>query len=193
MQRSQCLSRPTRPPRRFDFVPWLAGAAVLLMVALITAREIGHLIGHPLPRTILSFIAGAVWWIYWGSVMFFGGLVIRRWRNTYFRWRTVSTMAGGEAHYRRRVFLNVSEFCGLDFCGVGGIVPGQPAVEEMIIRDDGKGSIRLVTRDGMLTGACFLGDIRLADIARGLIAKQARLADLHSDHPLRRLLERGSP
>ena len=103
------------------------------------------------------------------------------------------TMAGGDAHYARRVFLNVSEFCGLDFCGVGGIVPGQPDVEETIIRDDGKGSIRLVTRDGILVGACFLGDIRLADIARGLIAKQARLADLHPDHPLRHLLERGSP
>lgn len=103
------------------------------------------------------------------------------------------TMGGGEAHYRRRVFLNVSEFCGLDFCGVGSIVPGQPDVEETIIRDDGTGSIRLVTRDGMLVGACFLGDIRLADIARGLIAKQARLADLHSAHPLRHLLERDSP
>jgi len=102
-------------------------------------------------------------------------------------------IVGGDAHYRRRVFLNVSEFCGLDFCGVGSIVPGQPDVEETIIRDDGTGSIRLVTRDGMLVGACFLGDIRLADIARGLIAKQARLADLHSAHPLRHLLERDSP
>lgn len=102
-------------------------------------------------------------------------------------------MAGGDEVYRRRVFLNVSEFCGLDFCGVGSIVPGQPDVEETIIRDDGKGSIRLVTRDGILVGAGFLGDIRLADIARGLIAKQARLADLHSDHPLRHLLERRSP
>ena len=93
----------------------------------------------------------------------------------------------------RRVFLNVSEFCGLDFCGVGDIVPGQPGVEETVLEDNGKGSIRLVTRDGALVGACFLGDIRLADIARGLIAKHARLADLHSDHPLRHLLERGSP
>lgn len=92
MQRSQCLARPTRPPRRFDFVPWLAGTAVLLMLALIVAREVGHLIGRPLPRTALSFIAGAVWWIYWGSVVFFGCLVIRRWSNTYFRWRTVATM-----------------------------------------------------------------------------------------------------
>ncbi len=102
-------------------------------------------------------------------------------------------MAGGEEQYQRRVFLNVSEFCGLDFCGVGSIVPGQREVEETIIRDDDRGSIRLVTRDGVLIGACFLGDIRLADIARGAIAAGARPADLHSDHPLRHLLERRSP
>jgi len=44
-------------------------------------------------------------------------------------------MAGGDATYQRRVFLDVSEFCGLDFCGVGAIVPGQPNVEETVIRD----------------------------------------------------------
>jgi NAD(P)H-nitrite reductase large subunit len=104
-----------------------------------------------------------------------------------------ANMAGGEASYRRRVFLNVSEFCGLDFCGVGEIVPGQPEVDETVIRDDSRGSIRLVLRDGVLIGACFLGDIRLADIARGLIATGARPAELHADHPLRHLLERASP
>jgi NAD(P)H-nitrite reductase large subunit len=104
-----------------------------------------------------------------------------------------ANMAGGDEHYRRRVFLNVSEFCGLDFCGVGSIVPGQPDVEETIIRDDDKGRIRLVARDGVLVGACFLGDIRLADIARGVIAKGAGPRDLRSDHPLRLLVERGSP
>ncbi len=104
-----------------------------------------------------------------------------------------ANMAGGDEQYHRRVFLNVSEFCGLDFCGVGSIVPGQPDVEETIVRDEDKGSIRLVSRDGVLIGACLLGDIRLADIARGLIAKGARPRDLHSDHPLRLLLEKGSP
>ncbi len=105
-----------------------------------------------------------------------------------------ANMAGGDVSYQRRVFLNVSEFCGIDFCGVGSIEPGQPEVEEMVISDrDNKGSIRLVTKDGALVGACFLGDIRLADIARGLIAKGAKLRDLRSDHPIRHLLERGSP
>jgi NAD(P)H-nitrite reductase large subunit len=105
-----------------------------------------------------------------------------------------ANMAGGDARYSRRVYLNVSEFCGLDFAGVGEIVPGQPEVKETVIRDDrGTGSIRLVTRDGVLIGACFLGDVRLADIARGVIAGQARLADLHADHPIRALVERGSP
>jgi NAD(P)H-nitrite reductase large subunit len=104
-----------------------------------------------------------------------------------------ANMAGGDEAYRRRVFLNVSEFCGLDFCGVGEIVPGQPNVEETVIRGHGEGSIRLVLRDGVLIGACFLGDIRLADIAKGLIESRARPLDLHSDHPVRVLMERGSP
>ena len=105
-----------------------------------------------------------------------------------------ANMAGGEEIYRRRVFLNVAEFCGLDFCGVGSIVPGQPEVEETVIRESGaEGSIRLVLRDGVLIGACFVGDIRLADIARGLIADGLRPRDLGSDHPMRRLMERGSP
>ncbi|UCC68268.1 MAG: NAD(P)/FAD-dependent oxidoreductase [Armatimonadota bacterium] len=105
-----------------------------------------------------------------------------------------ANMAGGDETYRKRVFLNAAEFCGVDFCGVGSITPGQPEVEEIVIRGRGaEGSIRLVLRDGVLIGACFLGDTRLADIARGLIAKKARLADLHSDHPLRHLLERSSP
>lgn len=105
-----------------------------------------------------------------------------------------ANMAGGEARYARRVFLNVAEFCGLDFAGVGEIMPGQPEVEETVIRDrDGAGSIRLVTRGRALVGACFLGDIRLADIARGLIAAGAKLSDLHSAHPVRLLIERRSP
>jgi NAD(P)H-nitrite reductase large subunit len=104
-----------------------------------------------------------------------------------------ANMAGGEESYRRRVFLNVSEFCGLDFCGVGDIVPDQPEVEETVIREGSKGSIRLVCRGGVLVGACFLGDIRLADLARGPIEAGARPRDLGSDHPLRQLLERRSP
>ncbi|MBN1458827.1 MAG: FAD-dependent oxidoreductase [Armatimonadetes bacterium] len=102
-------------------------------------------------------------------------------------------MAGEDAVYQRRVFLNVSEFCGLDFCGVGSIVPGQEGVEETIIKDDGKGSIRFVTRASVLIGTCFLGDIRLADICRGLVATGTRLAELHPDHPVRHVLDRGSP
>jgi NAD(P)H-nitrite reductase large subunit len=103
-------------------------------------------------------------------------------------------MSGGEETYRRRVFLNAAEFCGLDFCGVGSIVPGQPEVEEVVIRDGtAEGSIRLVMREGVLVGACFVGDIRLADTARGVVAHEGRPHDLHPDHPLRRLLERRSP
>jgi len=104
-----------------------------------------------------------------------------------------ANMSGGDETYRRRVFLNVSEFCGLDFCGVGDIEPGQPHVEEVTIRDDARGSIRLVLREGVLIGACFLGDIRLADIARGLVEAGARPVDLAAGHPIRLLVERRSP
>ena len=86
------LGRPRRAPTRFDFVPWLALAGVLALVGLIVIRKIAALAGHPLPPQIARGMALAVWWIYWGSVIFFGLTVIRRWQNTYFRWRTVSTM-----------------------------------------------------------------------------------------------------
>ena len=105
-----------------------------------------------------------------------------------------ANMAGGEETYQRRVFLNVAEFCGMDFCGVGSIDPAEANVETVVIRpDNAEGSIRLVMRDGVLIGACFLGDIRLSDIARGLIAKQVRPQELPADHPLRLLFERRSP
>ena len=103
-----------------------------------------------------------------------------------------ANLADADEVYRRRVFLNVSEFCGLDFCGVGEIVPGQPDVEEIVIRDRGMGSVRLVQREGALIGACFLGDIRLADIAKGLIEAGAKPADRRRrSYPCRP--SRGSP
>jgi NAD(P)H-nitrite reductase large subunit len=126
--------------------------------------------GRPLPSEMLWYVAADM-----GSV-------------------AGASMAGGEASYRPRVFLNVSEFCGLDFCGVGSITPGQPEVEEVIVEADrGEGRTRIVMRDGVLVGACFLGDTRLANITRGLVAKEARPRDLGSDHPVRLLLERGPP
>lgn len=101
-----------------------------------------------------------------------------------------ANMAGGRRHYRPRVFLNVSEFCGIDFCGVGDIVPSQPNVEEIVVREPrGQGSIRLVLRDAALAGACFVGDLRLADLARALIAQGARPADLPAGHPIGSLFQ----
>ncbi|MFB3882723.1 MAG: 4Fe-4S binding protein [Armatimonadota bacterium] len=87
-----CPVRPSPPPRAFDGVPWLAAATVLLMLALIVARELGELLGHPLPPRVAAVGATAVWWLYWGGVVFFAVAVVRRWRNTYFRWRTLSTV-----------------------------------------------------------------------------------------------------
>ncbi len=105
-----------------------------------------------------------------------------------------TNMAGGDARYRKRIYLNVAEFSGLDFTGVGEIVPDQDDVEEIVIRDrNGAGSIRLVTREGVLIGACFLGDVRLADIARGVITTGVKVLELGSDHPIHLLLRRSSP
>lgn len=103
-----------------------------------------------------------------------------------------ANLSGADETYRPRVFLNVSEFCGLDFCGVGQITPGQPDVEEVVRRADGQGSARLVMREGVLVGACFLGDTRLADVVCGLIAQGARVGQLATGHPIRELAEKRS-
>ncbi len=92
IRREGCLPRPVRPRAARDPVPWVAGAVVLLMLALITCREVGALASRPLPPSIARIFGAAIWWMYWGGVTGFGLIVIRRWRNTYFRWRTVATM-----------------------------------------------------------------------------------------------------
>lgn len=86
------LARPALPPRAFDLVPWLGAANVLLMLCLMLARGVGELIGHPLPIGLARASATAVWWLYWGGVVCFGAVVVRRWRNAYFRWRTLATV-----------------------------------------------------------------------------------------------------
>jgi NAD(P)H-nitrite reductase large subunit len=96
-----------------------------------------------------------------------------------------ANMAGSDARYQPAVFLNVSEFAGLDFCGVGDIVPDQEGVETWWAPDASRGTARLVLRDGQIIGGCFLGDIRLGDLTRGLIERGTRWDELRADHPLR--------
>ena len=88
----QAKPRLSRSRAHRDLVPWLAATAVLSLVALIAVRQATQLIGRPLPRGVAGVMAAAVWWIHWGSVVGFGLVVIRRWRNTYFRARTFATM-----------------------------------------------------------------------------------------------------
>jgi ferredoxin-type protein NapH len=106
--RPRCPRNSCRPPSRLDYaalsaagrpappagslVPWLAAGTLVLLIALIGVREAGDLIGRPLAPKTGAAMGQSVWWIYWGSVLFFGCVAIRRWRNTYFRWRTVATM-----------------------------------------------------------------------------------------------------
>ncbi|UCH35764.1 MAG: 4Fe-4S binding protein [Armatimonadota bacterium] len=73
-----------RARRRFDVLPWLAGTAVLSLLAVIVIRALWP--GSP------RWLGPLVPWAYWASVIVFGVWVIRRWKNTYFRWRTVSVM-----------------------------------------------------------------------------------------------------
>jgi ferredoxin len=88
------VTKAIAPPasRRVDLAPWVAAGAVLLMLGLMLARGVGELVGRPLPVTLVRAFAAAVWWLYWGSVVVFGLVVIRRWRNSYFRWRTLATV-----------------------------------------------------------------------------------------------------
>jgi len=97
MQAEQCLDRPGPPPRRFDAIPWLAATLVLSMLALIVAREVGGLTGHPLPPRVARIAATAVWWMYWLGVAFFAIFVVIRWQNRYFRWRTLATVVSQTA------------------------------------------------------------------------------------------------
>jgi len=92
MQPQLGLARPRGMRARPDLVPWLAGLALLSLLATIAIREGSARSGHPLPAEVDRAAGLAVWWIYWGSVVFFGLAVIRCWRNTYFRWRTAATM-----------------------------------------------------------------------------------------------------
>jgi len=90
--RSMNVTYPRRRRAGFDLIPWLAGLAVLALVALIVVRKATAFVGIELPRHAIRYIGLAIWWIYWGSVFFFGLLVIRRWRNTYFRWRRMPAL-----------------------------------------------------------------------------------------------------
>ncbi len=88
----RCLARPTPPPRRFEVVPWLSGFAVLSLVGVSVVRKVAAWAGWELPRNASIFLGDYTWWVYWGSVVVFGLVVMRRWNNTYFRWRTLSIM-----------------------------------------------------------------------------------------------------
>ncbi len=92
MQQERCLARPRLHQARFDV---LSGGRLLVVVALVVlfgGRKLAELTHHPLPPGLDEFTGLAIWWIYWGSVVGFGLVVMARWRNTYFRWRTVSAM-----------------------------------------------------------------------------------------------------
>ena len=84
--------RRQHPPVRFDIVPWLAGLCIVALVGIIVLRKANQHLSLDLSRDVLRYMTLAVWWLYWGSVVFFGLVVIRRWQNSYFRWRTLATI-----------------------------------------------------------------------------------------------------
>jgi NAD(P)H-nitrite reductase large subunit len=96
-----------------------------------------------------------------------------------------ANMAGGDEPYRAAPFLNVAELFGVDLCGVGSILPEQEGVETLWAPDASRGTARAVLREGAIIGGCFVGDIRLGDITRALIARGTRWDELSPDHPLR--------
>ena len=87
-----CVGRPVRARQGLDIVRCAAGIAVLGMLALYTVRSLNGHFDLRLSGRLMSISGDAIWWAYWGSVALFGLIVIRRWRNTYFRWRTAATM-----------------------------------------------------------------------------------------------------
>jgi len=88
-----CLARPRRARRRFDAAQWAAAVVVIALVALFAVRRFADVFGYQLSPRTDRWSGLAIWWIYWGSVVLFGLVVIARWRNTYFRWRTLSVIA----------------------------------------------------------------------------------------------------
>jgi len=91
MERGQ-LKLPRRPLSRFDVVPWVAGGAVLTLTGVSLFRKVASWAGWKVPGGVNVFLTDFSWWLYWGSVVVLGLAVMRRWHNTYFRWRTVSVM-----------------------------------------------------------------------------------------------------
>lgn len=86
------LALPRRPPARIDLVAWVAGIAVLGLTGMSLFRKVVSWAGWELPGGTTAFLSEFSWWLYWGSVVVLGIVVMRRWRNTYFRWRTVSVI-----------------------------------------------------------------------------------------------------
>ena len=86
------LLLPRRPPARFDFIPWLAGVAVVTLTGVSLFRKVAAWAEWQVPRGVNVFLSDFGWWLYWGSVVVFGIVVMLRWQNTYFRWRTLSVM-----------------------------------------------------------------------------------------------------
>jgi len=88
----KCLSTPRRPPARFDVAPWLAGLFVVALVGVSLFRKVASWAGWDVSPNANVVLSDFAWWAYWAGVVSLAFFVIRRWRNTYFRWRTLSVM-----------------------------------------------------------------------------------------------------
>jgi polyferredoxin len=79
------LCQPVKQQRPLDLLPWLSGPLVISILAALVIRE--WVPGSP--RWLYPYVP----WTYWLCVVAFGVWTMVRWRNMYFRWRTVSVMA----------------------------------------------------------------------------------------------------
>ena len=81
MEREQ-LALPRRPPARIDLVAWVAGIAVLGLTGMSLFRKVVSWAGWELPGGTTAFLSEFSWWLYWGSVVVLGIVVMRRWRTS---------------------------------------------------------------------------------------------------------------
>jgi hypothetical protein len=79
-------------------------------------------------------------------------------------------MAGGNESFRGNIPHNITHFMGMDFVGIG-TVSGYDRMER---KYDGKTSVQLFWKDGLLSGANFLDSYTGSGVVKNALMKGLR-------------------